>query len=63
MARACPVCGTTVQVDLTSPCFPFCSPRCKTIDLGNWISGRYVIGEEIPESEGTDADDEERGDD
>ena len=63
MARPCPVCGKTVDEDVTSPCFPFCSPRCKTIDLGNWISGRYMISEELEESEGTDAEDAERGED
>jgi len=23
--------------------FPFCSERCKLIDLGKWLDGRYVI--------------------
>ena len=22
---------------------PFCSDRCRTIDLGNWATGKYVI--------------------
>lgn len=22
---------------------PFCSKRCKDVDLGNWFTGRYVI--------------------
>jgi uncharacterized protein len=25
------------------PSFPFCSDRCKLIDLGRWIDGAYVI--------------------
>jgi endogenous inhibitor of DNA gyrase (YacG/DUF329 family) len=25
------------------PTYPFCSPRCKLVDLGNWLDGRYVI--------------------
>jgi endogenous inhibitor of DNA gyrase (YacG/DUF329 family) len=25
------------------PGFPFCSPRCKTIDLGRWLSEDYRI--------------------
>jgi len=25
------------------PFFPFCSERCKIIDLGNWASEKYVI--------------------
>jgi len=24
------------------PQFPFCSKRCKTIDLGRWLNGSYV---------------------
>lgn len=29
--------------------FPFCSPRCRQADLGNWLSGRYVIpGQPLP---------------
>ena len=26
-----------------NPEFPFCSERCRTIDLGNWASEKYVI--------------------
>jgi endogenous inhibitor of DNA gyrase (YacG/DUF329 family) len=29
-----------------SPARPFCSPRCRLIDLGNWLSGRYRIAGE-----------------
>jgi endogenous inhibitor of DNA gyrase (YacG/DUF329 family) len=25
------------------PDFPFCSPRCKTIDLGRWLGETYRI--------------------
>ena len=32
------------------PQFPFCSPRCRTIDLGRWLGGQYRIAPE----EGTD---------
>lgn len=41
----CPVCRT--EVDLTSPLVPFCSDRCKLIDLGNWSSERYVISRPV----------------
>jgi endogenous inhibitor of DNA gyrase (YacG/DUF329 family) len=34
------------------PTFPFCSPRCKTIDLGRWLSDDYHIP---PEAEGPHA--------
>jgi hypothetical protein len=23
--------------------FPFCSPRCRMLDLGRWVDGRYAI--------------------
>lgn len=37
----CPVCKKTVKSSDTE--FPFCSERCRTIDLGRWASGKYVI--------------------
>jgi hypothetical protein len=26
-----------------NPSFPFCSPRCRTVDLGRWLGGEYRI--------------------
>jgi uncharacterized protein len=37
----CPICKKDVQVG--DPEMPFCSERCRLIDLGNWASGKYVI--------------------
>ncbi|MGH9664763.1 MAG: DNA gyrase inhibitor YacG [Bryobacteraceae bacterium] len=37
----CPICKKEVQRN--DPYMPFCSARCKTIDLGNWASEKYVI--------------------
>ncbi len=37
----CPICKK--EVDLDDPEFPFCSERCRLIDLGNWASEKYVI--------------------
>jgi len=31
--------------------FPFCSERCRLIDLGKWASGKYVIASPIGEPE------------
>jgi endogenous inhibitor of DNA gyrase (YacG/DUF329 family) len=36
---ACPICGRPAQVATR----PFCSDRCKDIDLNRWLSGTYVI--------------------
>jgi len=57
--RACPVCGKPVQGDLrSSPTYPFCSDRCRLVDLGNWLSDRYRISEPIAESEGVEGNEE-----
>jgi len=37
----CPICKKPVA--LTDPEAPFCSERCRLLDLGNWASERYVI--------------------
>jgi endogenous inhibitor of DNA gyrase (YacG/DUF329 family) len=41
MRFRCPIC--TKPVKKGSEDFPFCSDRCRTIDLGNWASEKYVI--------------------
>ncbi len=43
----CPICKK-VDVNLGAPEFPFCSERCRLLDLGNWASERYVISEPAP---------------
>lgn len=37
----CPICRKEVALD--SPNVPFCSERCRLIDLGKWASGDYKI--------------------
>lgn len=39
----CPTCGKLHEYDRSSPFRPFCSERCKLIDLGHWAAGDYVI--------------------
>jgi endogenous inhibitor of DNA gyrase (YacG/DUF329 family) len=51
----CPSCKKEVAQD--APEFPFCSERCKTIDLGNWAMEKYVISS--PAQPGPPHDDEE----
>jgi len=38
---ACPICRKPVAV--SEKCFPFCSERCRVIDLGRWLGGEYHI--------------------
>lgn len=37
----CPICGK--PADPGSPERPFCSRRCKLVDLGRWLKGHYAI--------------------
>ena len=45
----CPICKKPVQ--RTDPEFPFCSQRCRTIDLGKWASDGYVISSPVTDAE------------
>lgn len=46
MKRHCPICKQPTDSQL-HPDFPFCSERCRTLDLGNWASERYVVSEPV----------------
>ena len=41
MTIKCPICRKDVKRE--DPEFPFCSERCRIIDLGNWSAEKYVI--------------------
>ncbi|PKM31984.1 MAG: DNA gyrase inhibitor YacG [Gammaproteobacteria bacterium HGW-Gammaproteobacteria-11] len=44
----CPTCKAPVNWNDESPDRPFCSPRCRLIDLGAWASEEHAIpGEEL----------------
>jgi len=52
---ACPQCGAAVAWTAASTWRPFCSQRCKLIDLGAWASERYRVNSvERPDEEATD---------
>jgi endogenous inhibitor of DNA gyrase (YacG/DUF329 family) len=44
----CPICKKPVRQLL--PDFPFCSERCRLIDLGKWASGEYVISSPVQDT-------------
>jgi len=47
MAR-CPSCKNDAKPREENPSFPFCSPRCRAVDLGRWFTGEYrVAGERL----------------
>jgi endogenous inhibitor of DNA gyrase (YacG/DUF329 family) len=48
MKRRCPICKKLVKVSPEKHSeearfFPFCSERCKLIDLGAWLDSNYRI--------------------
>lgn len=45
---SCPQCGQSVRLDDSNPWRPFCSERCKLLDLGDWFAGRYGIPGDDP---------------
>lgn len=65
--RTCPICGATFTDADDEPraSFPFCSNRCKKVDLGNWLDGVYRIpagdGEVFSETSEPPVDGEPRG--
>jgi endogenous inhibitor of DNA gyrase (YacG/DUF329 family) len=59
MARIvrCPICKKEVPFD--DPNMPFCSDRCRLIDLGNWASEKYVISTPTRQNEMEDLEETE----
>lgn len=39
----CPTCGRKAPYGADNPWRPFCSQRCRTVDLGAWASDAYRI--------------------
>ena len=48
----CPICSKGFEIATLQelPTFPFCSDRCRLIDLGRWLSDDYAL----PERRNTD---------
>ncbi len=58
----CPVCGKQFALDAPNVALPFCSDRCKSIDLNRWLNEEYSVDsvnidrleKAIAEGEGTE---------
>jgi endogenous inhibitor of DNA gyrase (YacG/DUF329 family) len=57
----CPTCRREVEWSATAEFRPFCSERCKLVDLGAWFSGERAIPADAPPDEALP--DDLRGDD
>lgn len=56
---SCPICGTAVKWDAGNRWRPFCSERCKLIDLGQWATEKYRVPVVPGPGEGDGTDDTE----
>ena len=54
----CPICKKEVPLD--DPNMPFCSDRCRVVDLGNWASEKYVIPSPLDPNEMEEIEQSER---
>jgi endogenous inhibitor of DNA gyrase (YacG/DUF329 family) len=43
MKTPCPECAAPAEQDRANRWRPFCSERCKMIDLSKWLDGSYVV--------------------
>lgn len=51
----CPICEGPRKPEGENRSFPFCGPRCKLADLGNWLGGKYALGAEPAGEDDIDA--------
>ncbi len=57
----CPNCH--IEVSRDNPFLPFCSKRCRLLDLGRWLDGNYQIaGEKVDEKQESPEEQEPNGD-
>jgi uncharacterized protein len=50
MIYKCPICKAAADSEKDKD-FPFCCERCRTTDLGNWSSEKYVVSDPIFDEE------------
>lgn len=48
---SCPKCQTPALFSPENPYRPFCSERCKNMDLADWADGKYGIAITIPQED------------
>jgi endogenous inhibitor of DNA gyrase (YacG/DUF329 family) len=54
----CPICGHAADARPQNKSLPFCSTRCKAIDLGKWLDEKYRVP--APEEPESDPDQQEK---
>jgi len=56
MKNLCPICKKPTDSEKDAD-FPFCSERCRNLDLGNWASEKYVVSDPMFDEEESSAND------
>lgn len=56
----CPECGTELEVPDNHPVRPFCSKRCKLLDLGRWFNEEHRIPIQPSDAASSDPTSEDR---
>lgn len=52
----CPECGTKLEVPDDHPVRPFCSTRCKLLDLSHWFNEEHhVVAQPSPDADDPEA--------
>lgn len=41
--KTCPICGAAAAARGENAAYPFCSERCRLIDLGRWLGEEYRV--------------------
>jgi endogenous inhibitor of DNA gyrase (YacG/DUF329 family) len=41
--QRCPTCRSEVRPRVQNQAFPFCTARCRAVDLGRWFTGGYCV--------------------
>ncbi len=57
---SCPRCGAQVAWSTENPYRPFCSERCKLIDLGDWAMEKYRVAVE-EDKDAPDGEEQDEG--
>ncbi len=61
----CPICNKPSAGRATNASYPFCSPRCRQVDLGKWLGEEYRVADrpadeaedELPSLDAPDVED------
>ena len=52
----CPICKIEVEPIEKNKYFPFCCDRCRLVDLGRWLDGKYQVPIELTDEDPANQD-------